>query len=156
MAVNYCPKGEATKIIVTTARQCTPKCKMGPTISLPTHKLFEDNPFPCMVENCTTKSFGSPQGLVKHMKKVHDQDVNMGDMDKVPCPKCGKEVKKLADHIKKKHKKENEECNLCGAPVSCRKKHWLEGCRKCQFCKNNGIKKVFMRREEVWMHFDHQ
>eukprot|EP00092_Neocalanus_flemingeri_P035924 GFUD01039115.1.p1 GENE.GFUD01039115.1~~GFUD01039115.1.p1 ORF type:complete len:369 (+),score=77.94 GFUD01039115.1:55-1107(+) len=112
-----------------------------------------EQPFTC---NICTKSFASTQGLVKHMKKVHNQDVKMGDMDKVPCPKCGKKVKKLGDHIKKNHKKEIEECNLCGASVLCKKKHWLEGCRKCQFCENNGIKKVFRRRKQAWLHFEHQ
>ena len=68
MAVNYCPRGDLAREIVTSALQCSPSCKIGSTIFLPFHQLFEKNAFPCKVAGCSSKGFITPQGLVDHLR----------------------------------------------------------------------------------------
>ena len=154
MAVNYCPKGDLAREIITSARQCSPSCKMGSTIFLPVHQLFAKKAFPCKVEGCPSKGYITPQGLVDHMWVEHKTKLKVGDIGAVACPQCGKEVKKLADHLKT-HKSVGGSCNLCGEVVGDRKKHWLQGCKTCLFCKNNGISKTFIQRKLALVHFAH-
>ena len=82
-------------------------------------------------------------------------EASLRDIGAVPCPQCGKEVKKLADHLKT-HKIVSGNCNLCGDVVGDRKKHWVQGCKVCIFCKNKGIKKKFLIRKLAWKHFEHE
>ena len=89
-----------------------------------------------------------------HLRVEHQIKVKVGDIAAVACPQCGKQVKKLADHIKT-HKIVSGSCNLCGDVVSDRKKHWLVGCKKCMFCKKKGTMKIFSSRKLALMHFDH-
>ena len=143
MAVNYCPRGDLAREIVSSALQCSPSCKMGSTIFLPVHQLFEKKAFKCMDKTCSSKGFITPQGLMEHIRVEHGMEVSMGDIEAVACPQCGKQVKKLGS------------CNLCGEVVDDRKKHWQD-CKQCMFCLKKGTKKICSSRKTAFMHFDHE
>ena len=88
------------------------------------------------------------------MRVEHGMEVSMGDIEAVACPQCGKQVKKLNDHLKT-HKIVSGSCNLCGEVVDDRKKHWQD-CKQCKFCLKKGTKKIFSSRKIAFMHFDHE
>jgi formylmethanofuran dehydrogenase subunit E len=54
-----------------------------------------------------------------------------------------------------KAKEHSGSCNLCGDVVGDRRKHWLDGCKKCKFCMKKGTTKIFSSRKLALMHFDH-
>ena len=156
MAVNYCPKGDLASSVIKTAKQCSPSCKVGPTIFLPTEQLFASMPkaFSCKKSQCPSNSFTSPQGLVEHLWVAHKEKVKVGNIGAVNCPVCGKNVKKLADHMMT-HKIVGGTCNLCGVEVEDKKTHWVQGCKDCKFCKKNGKKRLFYDMKMAWQHYEH-
>ena len=156
MAVNYCPKGNLASSVIKKAKQCSPSCKVGPTIFLPTDQLFDKMPkaFSCKKSQCPSVSFTSPQGLVEHLRVAHKEKVNVGSIGGMDCPVCGKNVKKLADHMRT-HKIVGGTCNLCGVQVEDKKAHWVQGCKECKFCKKNGKKRLFYDMKMAWKHFEH-
>ena len=150
MAVNYCPRGEMARKIVSSARQCTTNCKIGSTISPPIHKVFEETPYKCTVKDCPWEGCTSPQGVKAHLHKCHGIEVKIGEIAPVPCKGCGMMFKKLADHLKICAKPIPVSCNLCSKVVQNRRKHWLSGCKTCKWCHRE-----FRSRKLAYDHFEH-
>ena len=152
MAVNYCPKGDfESETIIKTAKICCPSCP-APTIVLPVAQLFEKTPKAFLCNKCP-KGFTAPMNLIKHKRKVHNEKVEIGDIDPVECPvkSCKKKVMKLDNHLRT-HQILGGSCKLCGQEVMDKKAHWANGCRECQFCKMFGRKRIFYEMKDAWGH----